>query len=246
MQSLFGQALLNPDIAPPDGVIRPDGSPATKRFDVYRNNVVVSLISALGDGYPVVKKAVGDAFFDAMAGVYVRANPPKSPLMMYYGDNFADFLTSFEPTQQLPYLPDVARLEWARRTAYHAADEPGADLTVLNGLDETALLECRFTFQSAAQLIASRYPVLSIWQFNQAEGGALPQSGEVVLVSRPSDTVLMTKFGAGGRTFLTNLMNGTALGEAVNASLAATSDFDLSQNLSHLFASGALGAIIKN
>lgn len=229
----------------PDGIIRPDGSPATKRFDVYRNNVVVSLINALGDGYPVVKKAVGDTFFDALAGVYVRAHPPKSPMMMYYGDDFADFLSGFEPAQQLPYLPDVARLEWARRCAYHAADEPGADLGVLTDLDEAALLGCRFQFQAAAQLIASRYPVLSIWQFNQSEITEIPAPGEVVLVSRPTDAVLMTKFAAGGRTFLTHLMDGNPLGDAVDASLAATNDFELSHNLSQLFNAGALTAIIK-
>ena len=120
MQSEFSKALLEPSQPTPQGVIRPDGKPAGKRFDVYRNNVVVSLIGALGDGYPAVRKTVGEKFFDAVASVYVRSHPPKTPLMIFYGDSFADFLDRFEPAQQIPYLADVARLEWARRRAYHA------------------------------------------------------------------------------------------------------------------------------
>jgi len=37
-----------------------------------------------------------------------------------YGDGFADFLAGFAPAQSLPYLADVARLEWAINAAYHA------------------------------------------------------------------------------------------------------------------------------
>jgi len=72
----------------------------------------------------VIKLLVGEAFFDAVAGHFVRAHPPSSPLMMFYGSEFPVFLEGFEPAKQLPYLPDMARLEHARRLAFHAAFHP--------------------------------------------------------------------------------------------------------------------------
>ena len=121
-QTAFCQALLNADLPAPDFARDPNGALAPKRFAVYRNNVVVSLVDALGAAYPGVKTMVGEAFFDALARAYVVQSPPDSPLMIFYGAGFADFLSAFPPVQQLPFLPDLARLERLWLTSYHAAD----------------------------------------------------------------------------------------------------------------------------
>ena len=69
-----------------------------------------------------MRKLVGDEFFAAMAGVFLRAHPPRSRMLMLYGDGLPAFLAEFPPVAQLGYLPDVARLEQAMRESYHAAD----------------------------------------------------------------------------------------------------------------------------
>jgi hypothetical protein len=48
----FSGALINPERATPDCVAGPNGKTATKRYNVYRNNVTVSLIEALASIYP--------------------------------------------------------------------------------------------------------------------------------------------------------------------------------------------------
>jgi hypothetical protein len=75
-QTTFRQGLLDPTMPAPEGLINPDGAQATKRYDVYRNNVAVSLSDALESAFPVIRKLVGDQFFRAMAGVYLRKHPP--------------------------------------------------------------------------------------------------------------------------------------------------------------------------
>ena len=71
-QADFTTALLDPDKPRPQGLVDPSGRPAGKRFDVYRNNVVSSLIGAMETAFPTIRRLVGDTFFGAMAGVYSR------------------------------------------------------------------------------------------------------------------------------------------------------------------------------
>ena len=77
----FAQALLDPDRAAPCSVSGPNGKAARKRYDVYRNNVTVSLINALAATFPATRRVVGEDFFRAMARFHVRATPPSSPLL---------------------------------------------------------------------------------------------------------------------------------------------------------------------
>ena len=83
---LFARALLDPEAEVPWGLTDPEGRPAPKRFSVYRNNVASSLTRALEAAFPTVRKLVGDEFFAAMAGVFLRAHPPQSRMLMLYGD----------------------------------------------------------------------------------------------------------------------------------------------------------------
>ena len=148
-QTQFVTALLSPTTPPPDGLTNPDGSPAQKRFDVYRNNVAVGLSDALEQAFPVVRKIVGAEFFRAMAAVYVRNFPPSSPLMMFYGAEMASFLKGFVPVKGLPYLADVARLELALRQAYHAADATPIAAEALGSLAPDQLMRTKLRFAPA-------------------------------------------------------------------------------------------------
>ena len=107
LNTAFTHGLLRPEAPVPTGLCNPDGSAASKRFDIYRNNVAVGLTEALRTGFPVLRALVGDEFFTAMAGVYLRAHPPSTPLMMYYGEAMPSFLAGFAPVAHLPYLPDA-------------------------------------------------------------------------------------------------------------------------------------------
>lgn len=236
-QTEFTTALLNPDMPVPEGIVRPDGTPATKRFDVYRNNVIASLITAMGDAFPVIKKLVGEEFFDAVALHYVKAYPPQSPLIMFYGENFAEFLAGFEPAQQVPYLPDMARLEHARRKAYHAADDSAIAPEQFAQIPQDNLANVRLTFHASTEVIASAYPIFSIWRFNATnDGDGVSQLPEDALVSRPGNDVEMRLLPPGGAAFIGALQNQRTLAEAADMAGLASADFDLSENIGGLLA----------
>src|SRR3954449_13636742 len=88
----FAPALLDPVRPAPEIVTGPNGKPAGKRYDVYRNNVTVSLIDALAAIYPSVQRITGTDFFRAMARFHVRNAPPTSPLPFDYGGDFPGFV----------------------------------------------------------------------------------------------------------------------------------------------------------
>lgn len=242
-QSAFTAALLNPDLAVPEGLIDAAGQPAGRRFAVYRNNVVNSLTEALEQGFPVLQKLLGADYFKALAGVFVRAHPPKSRLMMFYGAEMPVFLTQFPPLAHLSYLPDVARLELALREAYHAADAPPLGTEVLAALTPEQFTAARFTLAPALRLIRSDYPIWSIWQANTVPGAPAPMMRpEAALVLRPELDPLPHLLSAAGAAFVTALQQGETIGAAVDA---AGNGFDLSTCLGLLISGGALIGLDK-
>ncbi len=244
MQSDFAKGLLDPNLPVPDGIVGPDGRDAGKRYDVYRNNVVVSLTEALAAAYPVVKAVVGAEFFAAMAGVHVRKHPPKSPLMIFYGEDFPKFLTRFPPAAQLGYLPDVARLERARREAYHSADAtpcPPEKLALLKGSN---LFDARLVLHPSLRIIRSRYPIFSIWRYNSTDDKSpIGDAREIAMISRPADILEMQNISKGSAMFIESLM-ADPLGVAMDKAKGADADFDLSTNLTGLLSAGLLVDII--
>ena len=235
-EAAFAAALLDPGRPTPDWVVRPDGQPAPKRFAVYRNNVAVSLTEALQTAFPVVRKLVGEAFFAAMAGAFLRDHPPQSRIMMLYGDALADFLTVFPPVAHLAYLPDVARLEQALRESYHAADAPAIAPDVLAAMPEATLHLARLTLAPALRLIRSPWPIHAIWRAN-AQGGPAPRPGaEDVVILRPDFDPSPHLLPTGGGTFVAALLAGATLTEA----LSSSPDLDLPAILTLLLDGGAI------
>ncbi|GLQ34104.1 DUF2063 domain-containing protein [Amylibacter marinus] len=237
-QAEFSSALLNPDIPTPEGVVNPDGKPATKRFDVYRNNVVHSLVSAMEEAFPVVKKIVGDGFFQAMATQYVRRNPPHDPMIMFYGDRFPEFITGFKPAESLPYLPDVARLELARRECYHAGDARPLDVSALSEIPEDKFASARFTLAPSLRLLDSLYPVHSIWHFNSVAQIKISNPQEWIMLTRPEFDVVPYLLDHATFTFVQCLARYQPLESAIAQCETITDDFDLSAAFGLLFQAG--------
>ncbi|MDB5601047.1 MAG: putative DNA-binding protein [Xanthobacteraceae bacterium] len=245
-QSHFAEALLDADRAiPPDVTSHTTRVPA-RRFGVYRNNVVASLVNALRIRFPAVARIVGDEFFAGMARLFVTAQPPRSPLLMRYGDAFPDFIAGFTPAAELLYLPDVARVEAARTRAYHAADMRPLDLCDIATQPPETLGALRVSLHPSIEIVRSAFPVVTIWAMNSGEAELTPIDdwrGEDALVARPALDVEMRALPAGGAAFLRALFNNETLGQAATLALADSDQFDLAANLAGLFGAGLVVAI---
>ena len=121
LQQGFAAAVLAPPgTAPAFGVVPPETG--AERIGIYRTAFAANCRNALGASYPVVRRLTGAPFFHAAVDAFVRAAPSVSGDLNVYGDTFGDFLAGYAPAAALPYLPDVARLEWAQDEAQRAAD----------------------------------------------------------------------------------------------------------------------------
>ena len=211
-----------------------------RRMAVYRNNVAASLIGVLRAHFPVIERIVGAEFFEAAAAAFVRAAPPASPVLAEYGGGFADFLASFEPADDLPYLPDVARLEWARTVAYNAADDVPIGIERLAAVPTDGIGAVQLLLHPATSIVASPWPIVSIWETNMHD--AEPRrigpdaQGETALVTRPLLDVRVERLPPGARSFLDAVRHGLPLGQAA-------ADEGLAPTLAILFTAGAITGI---
>ena len=228
---------------------------AAERIAIYRNAVYANYRNALHATYPVIERLVGVPFFNAAVDAFVQAHPSTSGDLNVYGDRFADFLLDYPHALHLPWLPDVARVEWAIDEAQRAADtvrDPEAVLAALASAPPQRLPRVRLRLDASCRLLVSDYPVWRIWQSNQPgyageEHVALDQGEDRLLVRRDADGVALLRVAAGEHAFLTALADGATLGAAIDAATNATKanddGFDLGAVLRAAIAAGTIAAV---
>ena len=102
---------------------------------VYRHAYRARLAEALADNYTVLARALGDDAFDALAQAYIAAHPSRHPSIRWFGHVLAGFMAE-AGDDLVPHasLVDFARMDWALRGAFDAADTPPLEPAVLAAL----------------------------------------------------------------------------------------------------------------
>lgn len=242
----FAPALMDPAAETPAGIAGPHGKAAVRRYNVYRNNVTVSLIEALAAIYPAVQRITGTGFFRAMARFHVRETPPTSPLLFEYGRDFPAFIERYDYAQAMPWLADVARIERAWLDSYHAADAGSLEPGTLAGVPPDRLADITFVPHPAMRIVNSPYATVTIFVANR-NGGLVDKidagTPEQALVTRPDNEVVVRHLPPGGAAFLTALADGHPLGEAAAAALEQAPAFDIGEAIAGMVEAGAFTAI---
>lgn len=218
---------------------------AAARLRVYRNNHELSLGAALADVYPVVRALVGAGFFAWLAHEFIARHPSRSGNLHGFGVELAAFLRGFEAAASLPYLPEVAALEWAWHEAFHGPGHAPLDLASLARVPPAQHAALRFTLHPSATLLRGQTPFVSIWHAHQPDPArptpvapGLP--AEQALVLRPALEVRVLQLQAGEAALLAALAAGETLGSACEQALHCQADTDLGACLQRHVALGSL------
>lgn len=239
----FAAALLDPGQPAPQGLTDGSGRPPGRRFDVYRNNVTVSLIEALETGFPTVASLLGPENMKGLARLYLRANPPASPLMMHYGETFPDFLAARDNLSHLGYLPDMARLDLALRRSYHAADAVPVDPSEF-ALAPDALMRASVTLAPSLELLCSDWPVHDIWRHTTEESAPKPRAeAQDIVILRPEYDPVPHLLAPSVAAWIDALRQGQPLGAAYDTALAEAPEFDLGAALALLLDGRAITSL---
>lgn len=188
------------------------------RLRVHRDTTLAALADSLEASHPVCLQLVGAEFFRAFALRFARDVPSRSPDLGDYGAELGDELERFAPARALPYLADVARLEWALHRARRAAPAEPLDVARIARLSDAERARLRFRPAPGTSLLASPWPVDRIWEANQPDTSdsrvSLDEGGARLAVAREPDGARFTRLSEGELGLFHALARGESLEEA--------------------------------
>jgi hypothetical protein len=245
IQSAFASAMLSQSGETLSAAICSRGLPGEQRLQVYRNNVFLSFEQALADVYPVIRRLVGDEFFRQLARRFIREYPSRSGNLHEFGSELALLLNGLKEAVELPYLPDVAALEWAYHEVFHAAESEPLDVRGLARVNAYEQERLRFALARAARLVASCFPVMQIWEANQdgalsSAAISLDAGGDWLLVQRRGLSRIIERLTPGEFALLSALAADAPLAEACEAAVCADPEVELSATMQRFVSRGVL------
>jgi len=242
-QQHFAEALLNGDI---DYTLETTLSAYSRdelkaRLSIYSNNVFYSLCDALRHTYSTVNSLVGEEFFDALAKQYTLKYPPQKASMIFFGGHFSRFIFNFEHTQELPYLADIATLDWHNHLAYHAEEASVLSPNDFSALPHQRLINSRFQFHPSCFLLRSDYAIFTIRSVATASSedstSVRYDCPENCLTVRPDAEVLTLQLDEEVAVFFEQLLAGVSLVAALEKTIETYEHFNPSNAVAFLTSS---------
>lgn len=216
LQRSFAQTILGQE--PEDellGAVKPGNLPPDARLRIHQNNFRESLSGALSGVFPFCEAFVGEMFLKQALRHFALACPPNKAALFLYGADFPDFLRTYAAAASVPYLADVALLEWYTHALSNASEEAiFEDYAAAHAaIEEGAGLR----LHGNARLLVSSFPVYDLWQVasGQLEPEALDISsrgGQVVLLVLHEGQVFYQSLEGRVADCLMRIEHGEALG----------------------------------
>ncbi|MFL6658460.1 MAG: DUF692 family multinuclear iron-containing protein, partial [Massilia sp.] len=242
LQAAFSAALFD---GGREAAILPQLTGGKERFGLYRGNLTATWDKVLSAAFPVIRQFLGEEFFTALSRAFGMAHPSNSPDLNQFGAGFADFLREFPHVADYPFLPDLARLEWALHRNYYAPEGPALDAAALAALSPEQFEQARFALHPTAALFASAWAIVPLWQAHQPEGPDFPLDMAIpsaAVLVRPRWKTELQPLSAAAHAALAILQGGATMGEALDAAFELDEQFDIAANLQQWLSLGLFAA----
>jgi len=154
------------------------------RLSVYSTSYLIRIAEVLESDFKGVHSVLGDEAFTQMTADYLKAYPSRFPNIGEIARNLALFLESYPATQNKPFLPSLASLEWTINESFWADDLSPLDFSKFENLSEEQWNSARFNFDSSVKLLELSWPVYEIWKGSEFKDYPKAPSLEHLLVHR--------------------------------------------------------------
>ncbi|HMS26107.1 MAG TPA: DNA-binding domain-containing protein [Burkholderiaceae bacterium] len=218
-------------------------------LQVYHANAQVTALRNLQAAYPVIEQLVGGEAFGLLARDLWQQFPPTFGDAAQWGDGLAQLISSIAELDPEPYLPDVARIEWALHQAAAAAD---TELDVSSLVLLTTHVPDAITLQLApgTQILTSLFPAASIVMahvydspsFDDIQTKMRAHSPESAIIWRQGYRPCVVTCSAADAVFIQNILSGSSLAQSLDAieTVDSTPAFDFNTWLTQSAQSGLL------
>lgn len=215
-----------------------------RRLAVYRNSVRHALLGVLEAAFPVLRELIGEECFTAVGLTFVAQHPPQRPVLYAYGVDFSYFLSKFQPMAHLPWLADIARLEWARNEALFAPEGELLTPEQLAAVPPDQLPGLSVSLHPSVRLLESKWPIHAIWEAHQPDGGPLEavdlKQAQLVIVWRWKSAVVQQPLSTAEFTLLAAFAAHRPFAEAADMAIESDVAFDLTTALAYFLKQGVL------
>jgi hypothetical protein len=244
IQREFAQALDDAAAPAPPRCLAGDPALIERRLAIYRANVAAAATKALASAYPVLHQVIGAPRFERLSSLYQHEHPSTGGDLTDFGAALEAFVAGLAELQALPYLPALARLEWAVHRAHGAADAPACDRQALAQVPPARQPAIRFAWAAGTALVAATFPIVRIWQIHQPGHGADFDVDwsvrECALVARDGFRVAVDAVAAADAAFIQASLAGAPLGTCTERALAADPGFALGDLLARCLAANLI------
>ncbi len=225
--------LVRPGSTPADegDFLNPQGSVSGReRMSVYAGGYVARIRESLAETYEAVKHVMGEDAFTRLAESYAQAYPSHSYNLSDASKELPTFLEQSTWKDNLPFLPDLARLERLIAESFHSFAKSKFDVLALAGLDEDGWNNLRIEFQPFVKIISSPWPIVDLWTARKTPiskiNVTLEGRPQCALVYRREFEVFCRPISGFEYEFLKSFFSGKTLGQACEH-LSALTDEDL-------------------
>ncbi|MEW6055516.1 MAG: DNA-binding domain-containing protein [Bdellovibrionota bacterium] len=140
-----------------------------KRLDIYANGYFMRLLECMASDFEVVHRLIGPHVFRSLVAEYLSKHPSKTFSIDDVGEHFPRFLRYSETTNEMPWLADLAQLEWLCYLSIYAHDLPGFDRGKLAKMSEDDWAGATLALDSSVRLFRSSWSIDELWELEELD-----------------------------------------------------------------------------
>ncbi len=166
---------------------------------------------------------LGDEDFFALTTQYINENVSEEFDLSDYGVGFPGFLATLRRNDEIPFLQDLGKFEWAFKNIFHKQNLDFRQLEWSSGIENARLI-----LSDSAELLTGRFSIYEIWKRRSQSIETLNEvdwsEAEHLILFKANSQVNIRKFSSDEFMVIKNLASGKTLENSIEVLMAEHKD----------------------